>query len=149
LNQTTPSVEVRAAAKNDADALARLAGELGYPSTPAQVRERLAAVEGQSQHATYIAVDQSGGIVGWIELAEIRSLAHDARAEITGLVVDAAHRGAGVGRLLVQRGEAWARERGLSAIGVRSNVIRDRAHAFYLGLGYAVAKSQKVFRKAL
>ena len=149
MNQTTPLAEIRAAAKNDADALARLAGELGYPSAPAQVRERLAAVEGQSQHATYIAVDQSGEIVGWIELAEIHSLAHEPRAEITGLVVDAAHRGAGVGRLLVQRGEAWARERGLSAIGVRSNVMRDRAHAFYLGLGYAVAKSQKVFRKAL
>jgi len=54
-----------------------------------------------------------------------------------------------VGRLLVERGETWARERGLSTIGIRSNIIRDRAHEFYLALGYAVTKSQKVFRKAL
>jgi GNAT superfamily N-acetyltransferase len=142
-------MEVRVAGINDAEAIARLVGELGYPSTATQVLERLVALEGDPHHAAFVAVDRSGKIVGWIELAEIRSLAHDARVEITGLVVDSAHRGAGVGRLLVDRGEAWARERGLSAIGVRSNIIRDGAHAFYLGLGYAVAKSQKVFRKTL
>lgn len=140
-------MDVRAAGKNDAEALARLAGELGYPSTAAQVLERLAGVESDPQHATFVAVARSGEMVGWIELDEIRSLAHDARAEITGLIVDSAHRGAGVGRLLVERGETWARARGLDAIGVRSNVIRDGAHAFYLGLGYAAVKSQKVFRK--
>jgi GNAT superfamily N-acetyltransferase len=142
-------MEVRAGGKNDFEALAHLACELGYPSTAPEVRSRLDAVEGDPQHATFVAVEHGGEVVGWIELAEIRSIAHDPRAEITGLVVDTAHRGAGVGRLLVERGEAWARERGLRAIGVRSNVIRERAHEFYLGLGYAVAKSQKVFRKAL
>ena len=96
-----------------------------------------------------VAVAPGGDVFGWIELSEIRSLAHDSRAEITGLVVDSKQRSAGVGRLLAERGEAWARERGLREIGVRSNVIRDRAHGFYVGLGYAVAKTQKVFRKAL
>jgi GNAT superfamily N-acetyltransferase len=55
----------------------------------------------------------------------------------------------GVGRLLVERGELWARERGLTTIGLHSNVIRERAHGFYLRLGYSVTKSQKVFRKPL
>ena len=149
MKQTTTSIEVRTAGKNDVEALARLAGELGYPSTAAQVRERLDAIGGNPQRATFVAAARSGEVVGWIELSEIRSLVHDTRAEITGLVVDSMHRGAGVGRLLVERGETWARERGLSTIGVRSNVIRDRTHGFYLGLGYAVTKSQKVFRKAL
>jgi GNAT superfamily N-acetyltransferase len=54
-----------------------------------------------------------------------------------------------VGRRLVERGEAWAREKGLNTIGVHSNVVRERAHSFYLRLGYAVTKSQKVFRKSL
>jgi GNAT superfamily N-acetyltransferase len=140
---------VRAARKDDAEALARLSGELGYPSTAVQVRERLDAVEGDPRHATFVATAPGGDVFGWIELSEIRSLAHDSRAEITGLVVDSKQRSAGVGRLLVERGEAWARERGLREIGVRSNVIRDRAHGFYLGLGYTMAKTQKVFRKAL
>lgn len=149
MKQTTTSIEVRAAGKSDVEALARLAGELGYPSTVVQVSERLDAVGGHPQHATFVAVASNGDVVGWIELCEIRSLVHDPRAEITGLVVDSKHRGAGVGRLLVERGETWARERGLSTIGIRSNIIRDRAHEFYLALGYAVTKSQKVFRKAL
>jgi GNAT superfamily N-acetyltransferase len=51
--------------------------------------------------------------------------------------------------VLVERGEQWARERGLAVIGVRSNVIRERAHVFYVRLGYTVTKSQKVFRKTL
>ena len=143
------SIEVRAASKHDAEALARLAGELGYPSTADQIRERLGAVEGNSDHMTFVAVASTEGVVGWIQISRARSLEVDPRAEITGLVVDSKHRGAGVGRRLVERGEAWAREKGLNTIGVHSNVVRERAHSFYLRLGYAVTKSQKVFRKSL
>jgi len=32
---------------------------------------------------------------------------------------------------------------------VRSNIVRERAHDFYLRLGYTITKSQKVFRKKL
>jgi GNAT superfamily N-acetyltransferase len=142
-------VQVRAAVKSDVEAIARLAGELGYPSTAAQVRERLDAIEGHAQHATFVAVSPGGEVVGWIDLCLVRSLTTDPRAEITGLVVDSAIRAAGVGQLLVNRGEAWAREMGLKTIGLHSNTIRERAHGFYLRLGYAVIKSQKVFRKSL
>ena len=60
-----------------------------------------------------------GSVIGWIHLSEARTLESDPRAEITGLVVDSDHRSAGVGRLLVERGEEWARQRGLAVIGVR------------------------------
>ena len=140
---------MRAATESDAEALADLSAELGYPVTAAQVRERLAFVEKKEGHATFVAVAPEKGVVGWIQLSEVRALEVEPRAEITGLVVDSACRGAGVGRLLVARGEAWARGQGLQNIGVRSNVVRERAHSFYERLGYAVVKSQKVFRKRL
>jgi GNAT superfamily N-acetyltransferase len=143
------SIEVRAVRKEDGEALARLAGELGYPTTMDQVRERLATVEGNSDCATFVAVTPREEVVGWIQISRICALEVETRAEITGLVVDSRHRGAGVGRRLVERGESWARENGLSVMGVRSNVLRERAHSFYLRLGYAVIKSQKVFRKNL
>jgi GNAT superfamily N-acetyltransferase len=142
-------VRVRAAIQSDVEAIARLAGELGYPSTEAQVRARLDSIEGHAHHATFVAVSSGGEVVGWIDLCQVRSLTTDPRAEITGLVVDSGIRGAGVGQLLVERGEAWAREMGLTTIGLHSNIIRERAHGFYLRLGYAVIKSQKVFRKSL
>jgi GNAT superfamily N-acetyltransferase len=143
------SVEIRAAGNHDAEAIARLAGELGYPSTAAQVRERLDTLAADPRQAVFVAQIRDQAVVGWIQLSEVDSVVDGPRAEIAALVVDSAHRGAGVGRLLVERGETWARERGLCTMGVRSNVIRERTHAFYGRLGYTVLKTQKVFRKRL
>lgn len=142
-------ISVRGASQDDAEALAHLSGELGYPSTLAQIRERLAAVERNGDYATFVAVAPGNRVIGWIQLCQVRALEIEPRAEVTGLVVDSGCRSVGVGRLLVERGEVWARGNGLRVIGVRSNVVRERAHSFYLRLGYEVVKSQKVFRKSL
>ena len=142
-------IEVRPAEARDAAVIARLAGELGYPSTAEQVRERLATTDKDPHQATFVAAVTGGEVIGWIHLGEVHSIAGEPRAEIIHLIVDSRSRSAGTGRLLAERGERWARERGLAVIGVRSNVIRERAHAFYLRLGYTVAKSQKVFRKTI
>jgi ribosomal protein S18 acetylase RimI-like enzyme len=144
-----PAIEVRSAEERDITALARLAGELGYPSTPELVRERFAGMKAAPHQATFVAVIDSDAVIGWIHLSEARSLESEPRAEITGLVVDSNIRSSGAGRLLVARGEEWARQRGLAVIGVRSNIIRERTHSFYERLGYAVTKTQKVFRKTL
>lgn len=143
------AIKVRPAEERDITALARLAGELGYPSTPEQVRERFAGIHAATDQATFVGVIDGGSVIGWIHLSEARTLESDPRAEITGLVVDSDHRSAGVGRLLVERGEEWARQRGLAVIGVRSNVVRERTHDFYERLGYDTKKTQKVFRKML
>lgn len=145
----SPAIEVRPAEERDIAVLARLAGELGYPSTPEQIRERLTNIMAAPHQATFVAVINGNTVIGWIHLSEARSLDTEPRAEITGLVVDSDFRSGGAGRLLVERGEEWTRQRGLAAIGVRSNIIRERAHAFYERLGYAVTKTQKVFRKTI
>lgn len=149
MTRTAASLEVRAARESDVEAIAHLAGELGYPSTPAEVGQRLAAFLETPEHAAFIAEGSDGHICGWIQLSEVRSLTSDPRAEIIGLVVDSTRRSAGIGKRLVEKGEAWARKRGLQHIGLHSNVVRERAHEFYRRLGYAEAKSQKVFRKDL
>jgi ribosomal protein S18 acetylase RimI-like enzyme len=146
---SAPKIEVRLATLGDVTAIAGLAGELGYPSTAEQVWDRLAAIEKDPRHATFVAALTGNDVIGWIHLSESHSLGSDPRAEITNLVVDSRFRSVGVGRLLVERGEQWARERGLGVIGLHSNVIRERAHGFYLRLGYTITKSQKVFRKTL
>ena len=97
----------------------------------------------------FVAVIDGDAVIGWINLSEAHTLETEPRAEITGLVVDSNFRSAGAGRLLVERGEEWARQRGLRVIGVRSNIIRERTHMFYERLGYAMTKTQKVFRKTL
>ena len=142
-------IKVRQTTMRDVAAIARLAGELGYPSTAKQVRDRLAAIRRDRHHATFVAALPEVEVIGWIHLSEERSPASNPRAEIRNLVVDSRFRSIGTGRLLVERGERWAGERGLAVIGLHSNIIRKRAHTFYLRLGYTVTKSQKVFRKTL
>lgn len=142
-------ISIRTAEARDAAAIAQLAGELGYASTTEQGAVRLAAIADDPQHAVFVAEARGGEVIGWIHIRESRTLEADVRGEIMGLVVDARHRCAGAGRRLLERGEQWARERGLKIMSVRSNVVRERAHEFYLRQGYAVVKWQKAFRKNL
>ena len=140
---------IRLAVEDDAPALAPLCGELGYPSTAEETRQRLAALlERPEDHAVFVA-EVDGALLGWGSVAVTRLLEAADRAELTGLVVTEASRGRGVGRELVATVEEWARARGLAQVGVRSNVIRLDAHRFYEGLGYPRAKQQVVFRKTL
>jgi len=50
---------------------------------------------------------------------------------------------------LLRAAERWAKSKGCKNMSVRSNVIRERAHTFYLRNGYQHYKTQKAFRKNL
>jgi GNAT superfamily N-acetyltransferase len=143
------AVHIRLPRAEDNARLAELAGQLGYPSSTAEIAKRLAGMEGRRDHALFVAQLASGEIAGWIGVFIYRSVEADARAEISGLVVDERVRSQGIGPQLLQRVEEWARERGCTAVGLRSNVIRDRAHAFYERLGFEHIKTQKSFRKQI
>jgi GNAT superfamily N-acetyltransferase len=70
-------------------------------------------------------------------------------AELAGLVVGDSARSRGIGALLLRAAEDWARNRGFARLRVRSNVVRERAHRFYLREGYIERKRQVVFDKTL
>ena len=143
------SVTVRVAAPADAPQIARLSGQLGYPTTPEEAAQRLAQLEGDARHAVYVAESAPGRVVGWVHVEECHLIEADTRAEINGLVIEEGHRSRGTGRILMEHAEQWARARGCRAVVLRSNVIRARAHAFYEKLGYQTLKTQKYFRKNL
>ncbi len=145
----TEALTIRPAVLADAPQLAPLAGQLGYPSTAEQVAARLLEILRDGDHIILVAEREGAGIAGYVEVFPFRTLAHDPRVEIGSLVVDESCRSQGVGRLLMDRAEDWARANGYKEAGVRSNVIRDRAHRFYENLGYRVNKTQKSFRKTL
>jgi GNAT superfamily N-acetyltransferase len=144
----TPETTVRAARPGDAAALADLSGQLGYPMTPEEAAERLAAVANHPDHALLVA-EVEGRIAGWIQVSESRVFETPSQAEIAGLVVDEAARGRGIGRRLAAAAEHWARARGCRALRVRTNVVRERAHAFYRREGFGEIKTQKVLEKPL
>ncbi|MGH9745743.1 MAG: GNAT family N-acetyltransferase [Candidatus Acidiferrales bacterium] len=144
-----PGVTIRPASAADYPRIAELAGQLGYPSTADDIARRLAGMNVGGEHAVFVAQMADGSIAGWIGTFVYRSVEADARVEISGLVVDERHRSQTVGRFLLERAEAWTRGKGFSATGLRSNVIRERAHAFYERQGYEHTKTQKSLRKKL
>jgi GNAT superfamily N-acetyltransferase len=133
----------------DVTAVARLATQLGYPSTAVQIERRFRALEESPDARVLVAEAPDGAVLGWIHVFGRRMLESDADAEIGGLVVDEAARGRGVGSALVTSAETWAKERGYDIVSVRSNVIRAEAHEFYKTRGYQVLKSQYKLRKTL
>ena len=140
--------EIREALPQDYARIAELAGQLGYPSSPDEIAKRLDGMQHSNEHAVFVA--QVGSeIAAWLAVFVYRVVEADARAEISGFVVDERYRSQRVGMHLLARAERWAREKGCRAIGLRSNVIRDRAHAFYERHGYQHVKTQKSFRKDL
>jgi GNAT superfamily N-acetyltransferase len=140
---------IRAARPYDAAAIAGLAGELGYPASPQQIRARLAGIEALPGACVLVAEDAQGRVVGWLHVAARAQLTEDACAEILGLVVGEEARGGGVGAALVRAAEAWARREGCVRMRVRSRETRERAHRFYEREGYAPSKVQLVLQKAL
>jgi GNAT superfamily N-acetyltransferase len=132
----------------DVARLDELVVQLGYPSRAGEIGARIERL--LSRPDQFLCVAEAGGsVVAWVHAAEQELFESGRRCEIHGLVVDAAHRRGGVGRALVAEVERWAAARGLPEVSVRSNVVREESHPFYERLGYARAKTQHVYRKAL
>jgi ribosomal protein S18 acetylase RimI-like enzyme len=143
------TVTIRTAVLEDAPRLADLSGVLGYPASATTLAGRLERLLGRPEHILLVAELPGGPVVGWLHASEQDLLETGLRAEIVGLVVDADHRGLGVGRRLVARVEEWAAARGLEHLHVRSNVARLESHPFYERLGYVKVKTQHAYRKVL
>lgn len=140
--------EIREAQPQDYARIAELSGQLGYPSSAEEIAARLEGMKRSDDHAVFVA-DLDGEVTGWIGVHVCRMVEVEARAEVSGLAVDERFRSQRIGWRLLDRAERWAREKGCGGIGLRSNVIRDRAHAFYERHGYKHEKTQKAFRKDL
>ncbi|HKW33610.1 MAG TPA: GNAT family N-acetyltransferase [Candidatus Acidoferrum sp.] len=148
-NEKKQGLKIRLAKIGDAAQLADLSGELGYPATVAQIRQRLRAIRPAAQHAVLVAETKDNGVIGWIHVSKQPLLEVGIRGEINGLVVAEKHRGLGAGARLLAEAEDWARKHGCKGMSVRSNVIRERAHQFYERNGFEHYKTQKSFRKPL
>ena len=116
--------------------------------TAGEAIRRLGEIADHPDHGLLVA-EIGGRVEGWIQVSLPRIFETPLQAEIAGLIVDESARGGGIGRTLLEAAEGWARARGCRAIRVRSNVVRERARAFYEREGFVVIKTQRVFEKPL
>jgi GNAT superfamily N-acetyltransferase len=142
------SPRLRNARLDDAAEIARLAGELGYPSTTQDIAARLTVLLPQSRHHVVVAQGDDG-LLGWIAVERRLTLESGERIEIVGLVVITVARRSGIGQALVADAERWALAQGFDSIAVRSNVERAESHPFYERLGYVRRKTQHAYIKPL
>ncbi len=142
------AIKIRRAKSSDAAQIAELCGQLGYPAKPAEIAQRLRKIKPANRHAVLVAESPERKVIGWLHVSVAPLVEVELRAEVNGLVDDD-ERSRGTGALLLRAAEQWARSRGCKNMSVRSNVIRERAHQFYLRHGYELYKTQKAFRKRL
>ena len=129
-----PEPVIRDARPRDAEALAALIVALGYEVTPAEVKQRLAAL---AKAGLPVLVADQGGLIGVLSTA-ITQVLHRPRpvGRISMLVVAESERGKGIGAALVAAAETRLRAACCGLVEVTSNRKRLRAHAFYERLGY-------------
>ena len=142
------AVRIRRARLQDAEQLAELSGQLGYPASRAKIVQRMKRMRPAAEHAIFVA-ETGKNVTGWLHVSVTPLLEVDLRAEVNGLVVDEHQRSLGAGAQLLRAAEQWAAKKGCKSMSVRSNVVRERAHGFYLQQGYEHYKTQKAFRKTL
>ena len=142
-------VRIRRARISDAPQLAELSGQLGYPTTAAEITKRMRKLKPASQNALFVAESKDTGVAGWAHVSVTHLLEVGTRAELNGLIVAEGQRSLGAGARLLEAAEDWARKNGCPSMSVRSNVVRERAHKFYERQGYEHYKTQKAFRKPL
>ena len=134
----------------DAERVADLTTQLGYPASAEDISARFEDLDGRpDEHVILVATDDAGEAIAWIHVARLRSMEVSDVALIGGLVVGDGHRSGGVGAELLAAAEAWARERGATKMTVRSRSTRPRAHRFYERHGYVQVKISHVFDKPL
>lgn len=101
-----------------------------------------------SERQVYLSACDGPRVVGFASLVINNSLWHAGNlAHVDELVVDAAHRGAGVGTRLLECVAEEARRRGCTRLELDSAFHRTRAHAFYERLGFE--RRALVFSKAI
>lgn len=133
----------------DAEAVSELSGELGYPLEPAAMAARIEHMKACNTRDALVACPGDGSIVGWIEMEVVEHLTSDRTVLISGLVVAAEMRSRGIGKMLLQGAEQWAKARRVRRMLVRSRITREDAHRFYEREGYVRVKTSAVFEKPL
>ena len=137
-------MQIRTMETPEAEAIAALSHQLGYPATPEEVLRRISAVLQHPDHCAFVAVvdDQ---VAGWIHGFHTINLESDPFVAIAGLVVDEKNRRTGIGKALIDKVIEWSASVECGRVRVRCNARRRDSHLFYQALGFMEVKEQKIF----
>jgi GNAT superfamily N-acetyltransferase len=131
------ALRIRPANADDAVALARMLGQLGYPTGSDEIPGRLDKLRARTGTTVLVAENDDGEPVGALTLHLFPSLhTSEPVAWLTAVVVDERARGRGIGAALVRKAEEIALQNGARRVSLTSALHRTRAHKFYTDLSY-------------
>jgi ribosomal protein S18 acetylase RimI-like enzyme len=129
------ALSIRPAADADADTIAALFTDEGYPAGPSDILERLTRFA--SDHSRVLVAEHEGTLLGFIALHAMPRFEHDDRIlRVLALVVDAGARERGVGRALMAEAERIGAELNAAFIEITAGHHRPEARRLYESLGY-------------
>ena len=130
-------LDLRVAMPADADDVARLLTEMGYPCEIDDALERIGASLDNDRQVVVVA-RRDGAVCGLIALDFMYYLPlGTTTCRVNALVVTATAQGLGIGRALLKEAERRARAGGAARIELASGSQRTEAHAFYRACGYS------------
>jgi GNAT superfamily N-acetyltransferase len=131
----TPGIVLRPAVDADAERIAAIFTDEGYPAGPSAIVARLARFGGPESEV--VVADRGGEVIGFIAFHALPRFEHDdVVVRILALVVDAGARERGLGHVLMAEAEQFARERGAAFVEVTAGRHRPEARHLYESLGY-------------
>jgi N-acetylglutamate synthase-like GNAT family acetyltransferase len=129
-------LKIRDARREDGPALARLVGQLGYPTSVEALGRRVSRLAASAADRLVVA-ELDGQIVGLASIHVSLALEYnDPAAKLSAIVVDERYRRRGIGEALVTAMEEEASKRGCFLIFLTTAERRGDAHAFYRRLGF-------------
>lgn len=131
----TSTMTLRPATTDDAEAIAALFTDEGYPAGPSDIAARLARFG--PPDAAVIVAEHEGALLGFIAIHALPRFEHgDSILRILALVVDAGARERGVGRALIAEAERMGADRGAAFVELTAGHHRPDARHLYESLGY-------------
>ena len=141
------ALTIRHATIADADRIASLMTELGYPTSADQMSRRLTTILGDDSYRTLVACDDAtiAGVLG-LHVGPMYEM-DEPYGQIMVLVIAGASRRHGVGGRLLDEAESFFAAQGARVAIVTSALRRADAHAFYESHGYTF--DGRRYKKAL
>jgi GNAT superfamily N-acetyltransferase len=128
-------IALRAATAEDADRIAALFTDEGYPAGPTDIVSRLERFD--SIYSRVVVADHEGELLGFVAFHALPRFEHDDRiVRVLALVVDAGARERGVGHLLMLEVERAAREVSAAFVEVTAGHHRPEARHLFETLDY-------------
>jgi GNAT superfamily N-acetyltransferase len=141
-------IQIRPAAKKDCSGITTMTNLLGYPSSEDKVCQILEMVLKHPDHQIFIA-DADNQVAGYIHLVCTMRMGSEPYVEIAALFVHEDFQSKGIGSALIHEAIKWTQAKDHKIIRIRSNIIRKKAHMFFMRNGFENLKTQEVFLKKL